>query len=842
MHFINFGIDLGTTNSLIARFEGGSVQVFKNPRAHRETLPSVVAFRGDRTLVGDKAQELIAKDPANVIGSFKRKMGTDESYFVPATVSFVTPIELSAAVLKELKSFVHTGEAVERAVITIPASFDTIQSNATKKAGYAAGFTEVVLLQEPIAAALAYFNESKRELPESGNWLVYDLGGGTFDVALVSIVNGELRVVDHEGNNFLGGIDFDHLLIEELIVPELVRLTGNAAIGEELRNRDGALEKLFYILLYKAEAAKKELSTADSTEIEFNIPGQEEEVVLTLRRADLERLLHDRIAGTTDLIAAILKRNALAPAQVERIILVGGSTYIPYVRRLVAERTGITPAFDADPTTAIAVGAAYYAGSRLAAAGSATATAPDVATPSAEAPEGAKARRIKSVFPTVSSEEEELFMAMPEEGDFSGLSYRITRNDGGFDSGLRPVGTRISEFLPLQKGAPNSFTLTFTDASGNTVPVAHGPIEIMQGKFNVAGQPLPNDICLEVDDIENNRTKLQVLFERNALLPLKKTIYKEITRTIPKGSPEVLVINVLEGTRHSRPHSNLVIGVIEIKGADLKSDLVKGSDVEIRVEMNESRDLSISAFLAMSEQEFKNVFSTSEKQVSLARLHEDLHALLREMKLELRDERERDDESAWTSELRQCIRDAERLQARLQKLSEKDLTDAKWEISEERRRISVRYDALGSEQRLANLQEEYLGHKHFIEEQLPFVDLDQDKLLAEFDRITQDERHFLRAQSPAILRAKIEALDSLRRKLLSNTKHWITRIFLQLSNLPPDAYTKPAAAKALIRQGEEALEREHFEGLRSAAIQLSHLVHGASDELDAVKIKGTGIG
>ncbi|RYY94279.1 MAG: Hsp70 family protein [Chitinophagaceae bacterium] len=171
MQFINFGIDLGTTNSLIARFEGGSVQVFKNPRAHRETLPSVVAFRGDRTLVGEKAQELIAKDPANVIGSFKRKMGTDEAYFVPASTAFLTPIELSAIVLRELKGFVHTGEAVERAVITIPASFDTIQSNATKKAGYAAGFAEVVLLQEPIAAALAYFNESARALPESLLWI-----------------------------------------------------------------------------------------------------------------------------------------------------------------------------------------------------------------------------------------------------------------------------------------------------------------------------------------------------------------------------------------------------------------------------------------------------------------------------------------------------------------------------------------------------------------------------------------------------------------------------------------------------------------------------------------------
>src|SRR5215213_1679285 len=120
--FVNFGIDLGTTNSLIARFEEGEVQVFKNPLGHKETLPSVVAFRGDRILIGDKAKEYITKDPANVFGGFKRKMGTGETFLVPTTLAMMSPVQLSALVLKELKNFIHTGETVETAVITIPAS------------------------------------------------------------------------------------------------------------------------------------------------------------------------------------------------------------------------------------------------------------------------------------------------------------------------------------------------------------------------------------------------------------------------------------------------------------------------------------------------------------------------------------------------------------------------------------------------------------------------------------------------------------------------------------------------------------------------------------------------
>ncbi|NJN77928.1 MAG: Hsp70 family protein [Saprospiraceae bacterium] len=188
---INFGIDLGTTNSAIAKFENGKVEIFRNPLNLKQTLPSVVAFRKNKIMVGDKAREYMQRDPNNVVGAFKRKMGTSEAYKIALLAENKTPIQLSAEVLKELKNFVHTGENVEAAVITIPASFDTIQSNATKKAGFEAGFKQVVLLQEPIAASLAYANKDEDAF-EEGQWLVYDLGGGTFDVALVRIAEGEV--------------------------------------------------------------------------------------------------------------------------------------------------------------------------------------------------------------------------------------------------------------------------------------------------------------------------------------------------------------------------------------------------------------------------------------------------------------------------------------------------------------------------------------------------------------------------------------------------------------------------------------------------------------------------
>src|SRR6476620_8779223 len=194
---VNFGIDLGTTNSLIARHDGNKVVIYKNPVGQKETLASVVAFRPGRTLVGDKAREYLTKDPINVFGNFKRKMGTDEKYYVVNIDDNVTPVQLSALVLKELKNFIHTAETPEACVITIPASFDTMQSNATLKAGQEAGFKEIFLLQEPIAASLAFFNQSPADIKRDGYWLVYDLGGGTFDAALVHATDQELKIVDH---------------------------------------------------------------------------------------------------------------------------------------------------------------------------------------------------------------------------------------------------------------------------------------------------------------------------------------------------------------------------------------------------------------------------------------------------------------------------------------------------------------------------------------------------------------------------------------------------------------------------------------------------------------------
>lgn len=610
---INFGIDLGTTNSAIAKFVKGDVVVFNNPLDYgRSTLPSVVYYKKDRIVIGNKAKEYLERDPKNVVGLFKRKMGTSESFQIKSINESKTPVELSAQVLKELKTFVNTGDSLESVVITIPASFDSIQSNATKEAGKQAGFKQVVLLQEPIAASLAYANMKKSKEMQDGNWLVYDLGGGTFDVALVRIKDGEMKVVDHEGDNFLGGSDFDRLIVEKLIIPKISEEYSFEDLENQMKSASGKYNAKYYSLLNQAEEAKIRLSAVSSAEIIVermeDEEGNEVDMEITITKSEFNNLIKDSIDGTIEMIKTILTRNSLKSNDIQFNLMVGGSTFIPFVRQHVEEVLQIPSNCEIDPTTAVAVGAAYYAATKQ-------------KEISKEKSEKKKlSLSIKASYNKASKEADELFAARVQ-GNTDGLFYKITRQDGGFDSGLKPLSERINEDLPLVENTYNFFTLTVYDSENNIVETDIEPIGINSG-FGISGQPLPEDICLEVDDYDNpGHTRLALIFERNTVLPTKRTLTFPINKSILKGNEsDRLWINVYEGPQTSLPEANKLIGTIEITGKQVSRDIAKGSDLEISIKISESRDVSVSGYLNMSDQEFKSIFNPKERDTNISLL------------------------------------------------------------------------------------------------------------------------------------------------------------------------------------------------------------------------------
>lgn len=851
MRSVNFGIDLGTTNSLIAKYENGKVQVFKNPVGQKETLASVVAYRPERVLIGDKAREYLIKDPVNVFGGFKRKMGTDEKYYVVNIDENITPVELSVLILKELKKFVPPPDLIEAAVITIPASFDSMQSNATLKAGQDAGFKDVFLLQEPVAACLAFFNETNAKEDPNGHWLVYDLGGGTFDVALIKASEEGLKIVDHEGNNFLGGLDLDFAIIDNIIIPAIEKTTGIENFNEELKAKYGKYEPLYHQVMYYAEEAKKELSQVPETVIEFSaiLDGKPYEFYIPITRQEVNRIFSPIINDTIVLLNKVLYNNRMVSADINQLILVGGSTYVTQVREQLSAQTGIMLNYAIDPTTAVAIGAAHYAANKYYEPSAADAVVGpesdhhDIEQLDLELPPGVDLKRSDvtvDISYNRSSRDKEEILLINCSGEYERKQYRITRKDGGFDSGITPLKSKKTEFLTLLPGIANQFTLYLYDENGNEITGLTRDINITQGIFNIEGQPLPHDICIEVDDLENKTTKLEAVFERNSLLPQKRTLYREISKTIKKGSKDNIIINIMEGDKNSRPSSNLTIGCIEISGKDLETDLVKGSDIEIQIHITDSRVLNTAVFLVMTQQEFKNVFSVSEKQINISRLREQFALLENELVNTVRGFQYNEDE-IWELKASALLEELQSVKERLFKLMDKDRSDEKYVIAEKMSRISREYDKLGGNERIAMLIEEYFHLKDRLQQVISTADFEKEELRKMFRKIEQSESSFINSRNVSVVEARIRQQEDLYWKALSNTTSFLITRFIEYKSCTADDFKDYSAAKSIMKMADQALQKEKFPEFRRHVFSISALLKQYNPNIN-IDFKGTGIG
>lgn len=820
---INYGIDLGTSNSLIAKFDKGNVEVFKNPNGFKETLPSVVGFRNDRTLIGDQARTYLTRDPKSVVSRFKRKMGTSETFKIKALGSSKSPVELSAYVLKELKSFIHTGEEVDAAVITIPASFDTVQSNATKDAGVQAGFKTVVLLQEPIAASLAYANKDKSSDLKNSQWLVYDLGGGTFDVALVKIVEGELTVLDHEGDNFLGGTDFDALIVEKLVVPQLEKRGSFSDLLSEMKSETGKYNKLWNTLLFRAEEAKVELSNKTSAEIEVtdveDDDGKSIDAFITIARSEFEAVIKDAVDGTVEMMKKIITRNSLQPNDLMFVLMVGGSTYIPFVRKRVNEVMGIEVNTSIDPTNAIAIGAAFFAGSKEKVSNAATSSRIK------------SALKIRATYNKASQEKEETFSAK-FEGEIEGLQYRIASDDGSFDSGLKKLTPRVTEDLPLREGAFNLFQLKVIDATGNAVPIDLDVIQIAQGRYSVAGQMLPEDLCLVKDNIAAKDTRLDILFSKNSVLPSKCKKTVEVGKTLIKGSRDAIHIMVVEGPSNRHASTNKPIGSLAITGAQISRDLIKGTEIDLTFEISESRDVTVSAFLNGTGQEFSQVFSPKSREVSTRLLAGEILMLEEKIQTEVEEAEEAGNREA-ASKLTKVLGGVQELMASASDLTEDDVTDQKFQLEDRKRKLAQEMFELTSNKRLDAAKADYTESKGELATLVRESGNDRERHV--LSEIIAREPTFLSSTNPEKIQQITEELNSIRWAILARSPEFLKGMFMHLIERRA-AMNDQIQATQLIENGRRAVDREDLDTLRQINARLWDLMpdqEQASEEMRA---------
>ena len=450
------GIDLGTTNSCVAVMEGGKPVVIPNQEGSR-TTPSVVAFTktGER-LVGEPAKRQAVTNADRTIASIKRHMGTD--YKVTIDGKSYTPQEISAMILQKLKADAeaYLGETVSEAVITVPAYFNDAQRQATKDAGKIAGLDVKRIINEPTAAALAYGldNENEQKI------MVYDLGGGTFDVSLIEIGDGVIEVLSTNGDTHLGGDDFDNR-ITQWLVDEFKKAEGVDLSGDKM-----AMQRL----KEAAEKAKKELSTATTTNI--NLPfitataEGPKHLDMNLTRAKFDELTHDLIERTAVPVQNALKDGGVTTAELGKVLLVGGSTRMLAAQEKVKQMTGKEPNKSLNPDECVAIGAAIQGGKLAGDAGAGDILLLDVTRLSLSIETmGGIATRLIERNTTIPTKKSQIFSTAADNQE--AVDIHVVQGEREFARDNKTLGQfRLDGILPARRGVPQIEVTFDIDANG----------------------------------------------------------------------------------------------------------------------------------------------------------------------------------------------------------------------------------------------------------------------------------------------------------------------------------------------------------------------------------------
>ena len=561
---IKYGIDLGTTNSVMAELEQGKTRVVKTKDTFQsETTPSAVAFIkrriGESRVVGNKARiELNRNRERNLISDssiinacveFKRTMGTDLQY-APAVDSALTlsSEDLSCEVLKELKSHVSDGKILA-AVVSIPAAFKVPQQQATLRAAELAGIRQCILLQEPSAAAMAFKNNlvtgTQDSMPQK--WLVFDFGGGTFDSALVLVEEGEVDVKDTEGDNFLGGKDLDYAIVNEIFIDEVIRDANVRAFWNSSPDRK---RRLLDVLKKFAELARIALSSTGRHEVYTELDAAIKlpdgyrpiELDFEITRDQLRPVLTPFFQRAIDKACVLLERNGLTGSDLDELILVGGPTYSPILRQMLTDQIR-KPNTSVDPMTIVAQGAALFGG-----------TIPLQQNAFPESQSGGELALDVGYESTTNSAFEFVSVKLSSDSDCShGDTFEVelvaSNSMVGWRTGKQQLTGQGALFeLKLEENKPNVFDIVVTTEHGDSAQAFPTEITIIHGT-KIAGSPLTNNLGVEVYEGDRRVFKALKGAEKSKTLPVTGAVDKLLVpnQITPGVESDSLLIRIYEG-------------------------------------------------------------------------------------------------------------------------------------------------------------------------------------------------------------------------------------------------------------------------------------------------------
>lgn len=612
---IDFGIDLGTTNSCIAQLEGVHPRIIPNNEGG-ELTPSVVWIDpAGNLVVGRQAKQQLFFDPENAAAEFKWFMGTSAEVTFARSGRRMKAYELSAEILKSLRADVQreTGRILTAAVVTVPADFDLPQCEATRQAAKLAGFSQVVLLQEPIAAGLAYGFD---KLEGDSYWLVYDLGGGTFDAAIIAVRDGMLRVINHAGDKHLGGKLIDLDIVLKIFVPQLVKEHHLPDFTVDNPRWRSAFAKL----KYAAEEAKIGLSSRE--EVSVHIPQLDRkldiEFACTVSRKAVADLAMPYLLRTVNICRQALEQSHLRPQDLDAVVLVGGPSKMPILRELLAdpkEGLGVRLEHRINPLTVVAYGAAMFAGTQILSSSTQGAAALSPGRFQLELdykPIG------PDDMPVVKGR-----VVAPQGQSLEGWSLEFCNvtSDISWRSGKIPIGRQNAFFAVLwaERGKRNEFRIELHDPQGVVHTVV--PDLIPYTIAAVASQPpLTHSVGLALAD-----GSVAVLCRKGTPLPVRKEDVRRTTITLRRGeSGKLIAIPLVEGENRLHAHRNRLIGTLEIPACEVEQDVPWGSEVKIVVEIDASRLVTARAYVPLLQRSFEKVIHLQAEVPDLATIRSEL--------------------------------------------------------------------------------------------------------------------------------------------------------------------------------------------------------------------------
>jgi len=590
------GIDLGTTNSAICSYDGNAVKIHKS-REQNSVTPS--AFHIDRRgnwHYGLDAYKMKAQDPANTATLFKRYMGTSTPIEVGAKK--MTPEECSAELLKVLFGYlpddIRNVDSVGT-VITVPAAFNQMQRDATMSAAQMAGIGKTALMQEPVAAVMSVMRTRKHD----GIFLVYDLGGGTFDIALAQSISGRVSLLEHGGITMCGGRDWDTSLRNNIVIPWLF---DNFDLPENLIS-DQKFGKLLRIIDYAAEKAKIELSgriardvsesvviSAFEEEIRLqDLSGKDIFIEVPFDHNTLNELINERIVETINATREVLSRAHLTSQDIDRVVFVGGPTQYKPLRELVSFELAIPGDTQVDPMTSVAEGAAVFAESI------------DWSTES----RGRKSTRgsissgkLNLSFEYISRTPDiKARIAVKSSGSIlSGTQFQVDSLDTGWSSGRMELKNGASLEVMLSKNGENNFKVFVFDPQGGPISLEHNLLVITRTAATIDGIPASHSIGVEVkESVSSNRTVMRYLIRKGESLPKKGTEVFKTTESLRAGGPGSIIFNLYEGEIEDPVTDNWPVGAIKITGKDFDAGIIQpGDDLNCEYEVSDSGRVSIS--------------------------------------------------------------------------------------------------------------------------------------------------------------------------------------------------------------------------------------------------------